>query len=149
MSNLGTALSRMNDWFAPRPPMLHYPVILRPTGPSGAWLSAAYEREACHIGFVVYQATDGSFSPSALAAIDEMQSILAELGGLPHFGKYFDPRRFRFHEWRRWSDFCRVRERRDPGGRFVTPLLRSLFHPRRAGSARPGPCLASGDDLRP
>lgn len=106
---------------------LHYPVILRPTGPSEAWLAAAYDRATCWFGFVVYQRADGSVADGSHELLAEIQAVLAGHGGLPHWGKYFDPVHYDFDLLPRWRDFAEVRAHRDPSGRFLNPALARLL----------------------
>ena len=64
--------------------MLHYPFILRCTGPSVAWLSAAHDKSVCWIGFLVYLAADGTFVNGSMEQMRELQQLLVPLGGIPH-----------------------------------------------------------------
>ncbi|WP_432557565.1 D-arabinono-1,4-lactone oxidase [Granulicoccus sp. GXG6511] len=106
---------------------LHYPVILRPTGPTNAWLAAAYDRPTCWFGFVVYQREDGSVADGSVELLGEIQAALAAHEGLPHWGKYFDPLHYDFRSLPRWADFQAVRHRLDPLGRFLHPRLAPLL----------------------
>lgn len=106
---------------------LHYPVILRPTGPSEAWLAAAYRRPTCWFGFVVYQRADGTVADGSVELLGEIQRALAAHQGIPHWGKYFDPSYFDFHALPRWDDFAGVRRRFDPQGRFLNPKLAEIL----------------------
>lgn len=106
---------------------LHYPVILRPTGPTAAWLAAAYDRPTCWFGFVVYQRADGSVDDGSVKLLGEIQAALAAHGGLPHWGKYFDPVHYDFRSLPRWDDFQAVRHRLDPLARFLHPRLATLL----------------------
>ena len=94
---------------------MHYPVILRCTGASDSWLSPAYGQETCFFGFVVYYAEDGSLAPEGVDFLRAVERVLAEVGGRPHWGKYFDES---LYDWSR-----------------ALPAVGSL--PRRAGGARP------------
>ncbi|WP_194793064.1 D-arabinono-1,4-lactone oxidase [Raineyella fluvialis] len=106
---------------------LHYPVILRPTGRSQAWLSSAYAREVVWFGFVVYQRPDGSVPDGSLALLRDIQQALAALGGLPHWGKYFDADLFDFTALPRFEEFRELRERLDPRGRFLGPRVADVL----------------------
>ncbi|KJK44008.1 hypothetical protein UK23_31060 [Lentzea aerocolonigenes] len=124
----------LREWFDERHPELHYPVILRATGPSKAWLSPAYGGSACHFGFVVYRATDGSIPGAAMRSVREAEELLAAEGGRPHWGKHFTPRLYDFPRlFPRWDDFLDAAGDADPGGRFGNAFLRGLLWRRVAG----------------
>ncbi len=106
---------------------LHYPIILRVTGPSKAWLSPAFARKTCYLGFVIYRARDGTFSRQAFRALDQLQSLLASADGFPHWGKYFRRRYFNFRKMEKWEHFQDVRRSCDPDGYFLSSYLRSIF----------------------
>lgn len=106
---------------------MHYPVILRPTGPSEAWLSSAYRRRVVWFGFVVYQRSDGSVAEGSEALLGDIQRVLAAHGGLPHWGKYFDAALFDFARLPRFADFRDVRRRLDPAGRFLSPRVAEVL----------------------
>ncbi|SDB89855.1 FAD/FMN-containing dehydrogenase [Raineyella antarctica] len=107
---------------------LHYPVILRPTGPSQAWLSSAYGRAVVWFGFVVYQRPDGSVADGSVELLGDIQRTLATHGGLPHWGKYFDEARFDLAALPRLADFRAVRARLDPGRRFLSARVAQVLH---------------------
>lgn len=110
------------------PYRLHYPVILRPAAASRTWLSPAYERPACHIGFVVYQGEGGRSPDGSWELVARLQAELAALDGLPHWGKVFDPRLFAFDRLLpRLPDFRELRRRLDPHGRLRSPFLASVL----------------------
>lgn len=116
---------------------MHYPVILRPTGPSRAWLSSAYDREVVWFGFVVYQRPDGSVPDGSVALLRDIERALAAHGGLPHWGKYFDADLFDLTTLPRFEEFRTLRARLDPQGRFLSPRLAEVLgpEPARSGSA--------------
>jgi hypothetical protein len=127
LADTGEALTRLRTWYRRTVPPLDYPIILRATGPSSAWLSPAHDRATCYFGFVVYQARDGSFARGAFDYLDEAQRLLAAGDGFPHWGKYFTPELYDFTRLARWDDFLRVRESRDAGGQLLNPLLRRVL----------------------
>ena len=106
---------------------MHYPVILRPTGPSQAWLASAYERATVWFGFVVYQRPDGTVADGSVELLADIQRALAAHGGLPHWGKYFDASLFDLASLSRLEDFRAVRDRVDPHRRFVSPRVAQVL----------------------
>jgi FAD/FMN-containing dehydrogenase len=124
----GGLIKKIKDWHAQTRPRMHYPVILRCTGPSDAWLSPSYGQETCYFGFVVYYADDGSLSAEGESFLRAVEKVLAAEGGRPHWGKYFDES---LYDWPalypRWEDFRRVREALDPRHRFANAFTTALF----------------------
>jgi FAD/FMN-containing dehydrogenase len=84
---------------------LHYPVILRTTGPARGHLSPAQAGAVTYFGFVSYM-TAGGLITAARPLFDDIQRLLYGLGGRPHWGKYFTPEllpasnTFGFHQFR-------------------------------------------------
>ena len=121
-------LRKIKIWYAEKHPHMHYPIILRCTGASQAWLSPAYQQPTCFFGFVVYYADDGSLSQEGLHFLTEVEKLLAAEGGRPHWGKYYDPLRY---NWRaiypEWDAFRAVREQLDPQHRFSNDYITALF----------------------
>ena len=107
---------------------MHYPVILRCTGPSEAWLSPSNGQDTCYFGFVVYYSEDGSLSEEGQDFLREVEKVLAAEGGRPHWGKYFDES---LYDWPtlypQWEAFRQVREALDPHHRFANAFTAGLF----------------------
>ncbi|WP_241622744.1 D-arabinono-1,4-lactone oxidase [Rosenbergiella australiborealis] len=121
-------IRHIKQWYAENQPHMHYPIILRCTGASDAWLSPAYHQETCYFGFVVYYADDGSLSQDGLHFLTEVEKILATYGGRPHWGKYYDPEHYTWSElYPKWQDFERVKRRLDPQQRFSNDYIGQLF----------------------
>jgi FAD/FMN-containing dehydrogenase len=122
------AIRRFRDWYRTNKSHMHYPVILRCTGASSAWLSPAFGQRTLFFGFVVYYADDGTLSPGGLEFIDEAERFLATEGGRPHWGKYFDPG---LYDWEsiypKWSQFRALRAQFDPEGKFSNDHIGGLF----------------------
>jgi FAD/FMN-containing dehydrogenase len=58
----------------------------------------------------------------------DIEPIFWDYGGRPHWGKFNTMTREQFRAvYPRWDDFCAVRERFDPAGRFLSPYLKSIF----------------------
>jgi hypothetical protein len=66
MDRAPALITRIREWHAREQPHMHYPIILRCTGPSDAWLSPSWQQPTCFFGFVVYYAEDGSLSEEGL-----------------------------------------------------------------------------------
>lgn len=121
-------ISRIKHWYAENRPHMHYPIILRCTGASSAWLSPAFDQPTCFFGFVVYYADDGSLSPDGLHFLTEVEKLLADEGGRPHWGKYYDEERYRWREiYPQWDAFRALRSQLDPQGRLGNDYIASLF----------------------
>lgn len=83
LHRMNEALETLQAWQQANPGVLHYPFILRCTGPSEAWLSAAYDKSVCWVGFLVYLAADGTFVNGSMEQMRELQQLLVPLGGIP------------------------------------------------------------------
>ncbi|HHQ4801895.1 TPA: D-arabinono-1,4-lactone oxidase [Aeromonas veronii] len=128
LHRMNEALETLQTWQQANPGVLHYPFILRCTGPSEAWLSAAYGQSVCWIGFLVYLAADGTFVNGSMEQMRELQQLLAPLGGIPHFGKHLAMDLYDFPALLpRWNDFVALKAELDPHGRFENRWLSDLF----------------------
>ncbi|MDO7881357.1 D-arabinono-1,4-lactone oxidase [Salinibacterium soli] len=128
LDRAAAVVSKIREWHARARPRMHYPVILRCTGPSDSWLSPSYGQDTCYFGFVVYYAADGSLPPESEDFLREVERTVAEEGGRPHWGKYFDES---LYDWPslypRWDAFRRVREVLDPQHRFANAFTAALL----------------------
>ena len=124
----GGVVKKIKDWHAETRPRMHYPVILRSTGPSNAWLSPANGQDTCYFGFVVYYAEDGSLSTEGQSFLHAVEKVLAAENGRPHWGKYFDET---LYDWPRlyprWEEFRQVRDALDPRHRFANAFTAALL----------------------
>ncbi|UWH28618.1 FAD-binding protein [Aeromonas veronii] len=128
LHRMNEALETLQAWQQTNPGVLHYPFILRCTGPSEAWLSAAYGQPVCWIGFLVYLAADGTFVNGSMEQMRELQQLLAPLGGIPHFGKHLAMDLYDFPALLpRWNDFVALKAELDPHCRFENRWLSDLF----------------------
>ncbi|OJW64654.1 MAG: FAD-binding protein [Aeromonas sp. 62-46] len=128
LERMGEALAILLAWQEANPGVLHYPFILRCTGPSVAWLSAAHDKSVCWIGFLVYLAADGTFVGGSMEQMRELQQLLVPLGGIPHFGKHLAMDLYDFPALLpRWHDFLALKRELDPHGRFENRWLGDLF----------------------
>ncbi|MFB4356503.1 D-arabinono-1,4-lactone oxidase [Pantoea sp. BS_4] len=121
-------ISKLKRWYAENRPHMHYPIILRCTGASSAWLSPAFDQPTCFFGFVVYYADDGSLSEAGLHFLSEVEKLLAEEGGRPHWGKYYDASLYHWRDlYPHWDRFRALREQLDPHHRFSNVYTAALF----------------------
>ncbi len=128
LERMEEALAILQAWQEANPGVLHYPFILRCTGPSVAWLSAAHDKSVCWIGFLVYLAADGTFVGGSMEQMRELQQLLVPLGGIPHFGKHLAMDLYDFPALLpRWHDFLALKRELDPHGRFENRWLGDLF----------------------
>ena len=128
LHRMNEALETLQAWQQANPGVLHYPFILRCTGPSEAWLSAAHGQSVCWIGFLVYLAADGTFVNGSMEQMRELQQLLVPLGGIPHFGKHLAMDLYDFPALLpRWNDFVALKAELDPHGRFENRWLSDLF----------------------
>ena len=108
---------------------MHYPFIFRYCGKSSAWLSPASNGDVCWIGFLVYLTPDGQFASGSLEWMREIQSLLASIGGIPHFGKHFCPELYDFtNALPKWNYFVELKKMLDPGQRFENDFIMKLFN---------------------
>ncbi|MEY9843052.1 hypothetical protein ABH940_000100 [Streptacidiphilus sp. BW17] len=124
---------------------LHYPVILRTTGPARGHLSPAQARPVTYFGFVSYMTADGKIT-AARPLFDDIQRLLYGLGGRPHWGKYFTPELLPITNTEGFPAFCGAVGRFDPHRRFtndtfyrtlgLTPQQRAPHLPRPRMGAR-------------
>ncbi|MCW2809891.1 MAG: FAD-dependent oxidoreductase [Friedmanniella sp.] len=129
LAQAGGLVKKIKDWHAETRPRMHYPIILRCTGPSDSWLSPAYGQDTCFFGFVVYYAEDGSLNAEGVSFLRAVEQVLAAEGGRPHWGKYFDEA---LYDWPvlypEWEAFRQVREALDPQHRFDNAFTAALFN---------------------
>ncbi len=128
LEHAGTVIGRLRAWHDAVRPRLHYPIILRCTGPSSAWLSPAQGEPVCYFGFVVYYAQDGSIAQDGLDFLAAVEKIIAAAGGRPHWAKHFNPGLYAWKDlYPAWEKFTAVRAAADPGGKFTNRFIRDLL----------------------
>ena len=128
LARAGEVIRKIKAWHADTQPHMHYPIILRCTGPSSSWLSPSFGQDTCFFGFVVYYAEDGTLSEEGTSFLRVVEELLAAVGGRPHWGKYFEAP---LYDWAtlypRWNSFTEVREALDPQHRFENAFTGALF----------------------
>lgn len=128
LERAGAMIETIQRWHAETRPRMHYPVILRCTGPSQAWLSPSFGQDTCYFGFVVYYSEDGSLSAEGESFLRAVELVLSAQGGRPHWGKYFDEAQYDWPSlYPRWESFREVRDALDPHHRFANTFTSGLF----------------------
>ncbi|TPX63506.1 hypothetical protein SpCBS45565_g06565 [Spizellomyces sp. 'palustris'] len=136
MENFTSATLALREWSMRNKGRLHYPFIYRATGRSEAWLSPAFQGPVVYIGLLVYIASDGTVRDDGFETMREVQKILAQFGGLPHWGKHFVPELYDFERrYTMWTRFEQIRQKTDPENKFLNPFLGTVFGRRRSTSA--------------
>jgi FAD-linked oxidoreductase len=95
-----------------------FPVEVRVAAADDIWLSTASGRDSAYIAIHQY------IGLPYQEYFDAFESIAAEVGGRPHWGKLHSLDAVRLGElYPRFEDFLRVRAEVDPEGRFANPYL--------------------------
>lgn len=134
---LAEILNDLKEYCKSRKIKMHYPFILRATGPSNAWLSPSYKSKVCYIGFLVYLSPDDLLeehfevapgaSPEKLNFLKSIEMLLCSKS-IPHFGKFFSPELYSWPmKYENWNNFKNLVLRIDPKGRFRNHFINSLL----------------------
>ncbi|GAA2872158.1 D-arabinono-1,4-lactone oxidase [Streptosporangium fragile] len=119
---LGQALREIRDLLDRRDWKISFPVEVRVTPASDAWLSTAYGRESAYIACHVYRPTP---NPAYFAEVEE---IMTRLGGRPHWGKlHTRDASYLATVYPRFADFLALRDRLDPGRSFANDYLDTVL----------------------
>ena len=101
-----------------------FPVEVRVAAADDVWLSTAHDRASAYIAIHQYR----GLPYQAYFALFE--SIVAGVGGRPHWGKMHTLDAARLRElYPRFGDFVRIRDEVDPDGRFTNPYLDRVLGP--------------------
>ncbi len=99
-----------------------FPIELRFSAGDDALLSPAHARDTAYVAVHVYEGM------SYEAPFREVEAVMAEWGGRPHWGKRsFLSASELAPRYPRWADFAAIRERLDPDGRFVNAWARQTL----------------------
>ncbi|MEU8382073.1 D-arabinono-1,4-lactone oxidase [Streptosporangium sp. NPDC048865] len=116
--HLGQALREVRDLLDRRDWKISFPVEVRVTPASDAWLSTAYGRDSAYIACHVYRPTP---NPAYFEGVEE---IMTRLGGRPHWGKlHTRDATYLAQVYPRFADFLAVRDALDPGHAFANDHL--------------------------
>ena len=102
--------------------MVHFPVEYRYVKGDDIWLSPFYGRDSASISVHQYVGMEHE------AYFRAAEAIFLNHGGRPHWGKMHNlGARQLAVLYPRWSEFMALRERIDPNGVFLNPLLKRYF----------------------
>ncbi|WP_346742777.1 D-arabinono-1,4-lactone oxidase [Spongiactinospora sp. TRM90649] len=119
---LGQALRELRDLIDRMDWKIGFPVEVRVTPPSDAWLSTAYGRPSAYIACHVYRTTPHS---AYFAGVEE---IMVRLGGRPHWGKlHTRDAAYLAGIYPRFADFVALRDRLDPSRVFANDYLDAVL----------------------
>ncbi|GGK72883.1 FAD-linked oxidoreductase [Sphaerisporangium melleum] len=109
-------LVELNRW------PITFPVEVRVTPASDAWLSTAYGRPTAYVACHVYRPAP---EPAYFAAVEE---VMTRLGGRPHWGKlHTRDAAYLSTVYPRFGDFLALRDRLDPGRLFANSYLDTVL----------------------
>ncbi|GII62674.1 FAD-linked oxidoreductase [Sphaerisporangium krabiense] len=115
---LGQALRELRDLIELSDWRITFPVEVRVTPPSDAWLSTAYGRESAYIACHVYRPTP---NPAYFEAVEQ---IMVRLDGRPHWGKlHTRDAAYLSGVYPRFGDFVALRDSLDPDRLFSNDYL--------------------------
>ncbi|GAB2468669.1 D-arabinono-1,4-lactone oxidase [Streptosporangium sandarakinum] len=135
----GEAFASLKELLSASSYKLHYPVILRTTGPARGHLSPTSAAPSTYFGFVSYMNAEGRIT-AARPLFDDIQRLLYGLGGRPHWGKYFTPELVRAAGTGGFPQFRRAVGRFDPRGRFENDTFYRTLGLPTACELEPHPC---------
>ncbi|MET9068763.1 D-arabinono-1,4-lactone oxidase [Streptosporangium sandarakinum] len=120
--HLGRALRETRDLIERRGWGITFPIEVRVTPPSSAWLSTAYGRPSAYIACHVYRPTPNP------AYFEEVEEIMTGLGGRPHWGKlHTRDAAYLSSVYPRFADFRALRDALDPGRVFANDYLDTVL----------------------
>ncbi len=103
-------------------PLSVYPLEIRTVGADDAWLSPNYQRDNLVVSI------SGEPGVDYWAYLRACDSLFAEYGGRPHWGKLHFMTADRLERlFPRYNDFVAMRRRFDPRGTFLNAHMRALF----------------------
>ncbi|MFC6085159.1 D-arabinono-1,4-lactone oxidase [Sphaerisporangium aureirubrum] len=120
--HLAQALRETRDLVELRGWGITFPVEVRVSPPSDAWLSTAYGRDSAYIACHIYRPTPNP------AYFEEVEQIMTRLAGRPHWGKlHTRDAAYLAGVYPRFPDFLRLRDELDPSRLFTNDHLRTVL----------------------
>jgi FAD-linked oxidoreductase len=119
---LGQALRETRDLIDRMDWKITFPVEVRVTPASDAWLSTAYGRQTAYLACHIYRPTP---NPAYFEGVEE---IMTRLDGRPHWGKlHTKDATYLRGVYPRFADFVALRDRLDPGRLFGNAYLDTVL----------------------
>ncbi|MFC5828992.1 D-arabinono-1,4-lactone oxidase [Nonomuraea insulae] len=119
---LAQALRETRDLIERMDWTITFPVEVRVTPPSDAWLSTAHGRPSAYVACHVYRPTP---NPAYFKGVED---IMTRLDGRPHWGKlHTRDAAYLGKVYPRFADFLSLRDRLDPGRLFANPYLDTVL----------------------
>ncbi|MCT9929533.1 FAD-binding protein [Planotetraspora sp. A-T 1434] len=116
--HLAQALRETRDLIERAGWKITFPVEVRVTPPSGAWLSTAYGRPSAYVACHVYRPTPND------AYFEGVEEIMTRLRGRPHWGKlHTRDAAYLRTVYPKFADFVALRDKLDPQGLFTNDYL--------------------------
>ncbi|MCW2906989.1 MAG: FAD-linked oxidoreductase [Actinomycetia bacterium] len=120
--HLAGALTAIRGLFARHDWRISFPIEVRVAPGDDAWLSTAYGRSTAYIAIHVFHTTPHE------EYFREVEAVMAELGGRPHWGKlHTRDAAYLRGAYPRFADFVRLRDGLDPARRFGNPYLEQVL----------------------
>ncbi|MFE3452141.1 D-arabinono-1,4-lactone oxidase [Nonomuraea sp. NPDC059194] len=119
---LGQALRETRDLIERTGWKITFPIEVRVTPPSDAWLSTAYGRPSAYIACHIYRPTP---NPAYFEGVEE---VMTRLEGRPHWGKlHTRDAAYLAGVYPRFGDFVALRDELDPARVFANPYLDTVL----------------------
>lgn len=123
----GEALSAVRNMIDRRGHLVSFPVEVRFTAGDDIPLSTAHGRPSAYIAVHMYKGTPW---PDAERYFRDVEEIMVEFGGRPHWGKmHFRTAADLAPMYPRWAEFLAARDRFDPDRVFANDYLRTVLGP--------------------
>jgi len=122
LSSASEAMTLLTAYLHRNYPLLTGHVGFRSTKADDLWLSQCYGMDVCYVALYIRSVYHID------KCMEEMEGMLVELKGRPHWGKPFNASLQSFETiYPRWNNFKALRKQMDPHGIFENQWLRSIF----------------------
>jgi FAD-linked oxidoreductase len=120
--HLPAALAGLRELFRKRDWRISFPIEVRVSPADDVWLSTAYGRSSGYIACHVFH------SAAHEPYFRDVEALLTELGGRPHWGKmHTRDAGYLSAVYPKFADFAALRDELDPGRRFANAYTRQVL----------------------